>query len=169
MPLSLENDAIPEFRRKSYISAFGEGWALYSELLGEEMGLYHTPYEVFGMLSYQMWRAARLVVDTGIHAKGWTRKEAQDFMKENTALSIHEITTEVDRYIAWPGQALSYYLGQMAIVEHRARAEKALGEQFDIRHFHDMILQMGSVPLAVLEERVDKFIAEGGPSPYPAG
>ena len=169
MPLSLENDAIPEFRRKSYISAFGEGWALYSELLGEEMGLYHTPYEVFGMLSYQMWRAARLVVDTGIHAKGWTRKEAQDFMKENTALSIHEITTEVDRYIAWPGQALSYYLGQMAIVEHRARAEEALGEQFDIRNFHDMILQMGSVPLAVLEERVDKFIAEGGPSPYPAG
>ncbi len=169
MPLSLENDAIPEFRRKSYISAFGEGWALYSELLGEEMGLYHTPYEVFGMLSYQMWRAARLVVDTGIHAKGWTRKEAQDFMKENTALSIHEITTEVDRYIAWPGQALSYYLGQMAIVDHRARAEEALGEQFDIRNFHDMILQMGSVPLAVLEERVDKFIAEGGPSPYPAG
>lgn len=166
MPLSLENNDIPEFRRKSYISAFGEGWALYSELLGEEMGLYHTPYEVFGMLSYQMWRAARLVVDTGIHAKGWSRKQAQDFMKDNTALSIHEITTEVDRYIAWPGQALSYYLGEMTIIECRARAEKALGDKFDIRNFHDMILQMGSVPLAVLEARVDKFIAEGGPSPY---
>ncbi|OFI35695.1 hypothetical protein BFC17_12125 [Alteromonas lipolytica] len=166
MPLSLENKDIPEFRRKSYISAFGEGWALYSELLGEEMGLYHTPYEVFGMLSYQMWRAARLVVDTGIHAKGWSRKQAQDFMKDNTALSIHEITTEVDRYIAWPGQALSYYLGEMTIIECRARAEKALGDKFDIRNFHDMILQMGSVPLSVLEARVDKFIAEGGPSPY---
>ncbi|MDC8831964.1 DUF885 domain-containing protein [Alteromonas gilva] len=166
MPLSLENNAIPEFRRQSYISAFGEGWALYSELLGEEMGLYHTPYEIFGMLSYQMWRAARLVVDTGIHAKGWSRQQAQDFMKANTALSVHEITTEVDRYIAWPGQALSYYLGQMAIVEHRAAAEKALGADFDIRHFHDMILQMGSVPLAVLEQRVERFIAEGGPSPY---
>lgn len=166
MPLSLENNDIPEFRRKSYISAFGEGWALYSELLGEEMGLYHTPYEVFGMLSYQMWRAARLVVDTGIHAKGWTRKQAQDFMKDNTALSFHEVTTEIDRYIAWPGQALSYYLGEMTIIDCRERAEKALGEKFDIRHFHDMILEMGSVPLSVLEARVDKFIAEGGPSPY---
>ncbi|NVK55068.1 MAG: DUF885 family protein [Alteromonadaceae bacterium] len=166
MPLALENTDIPEFRRQSYISAFGEGWALYSELLGEEMGLYHTPYEVFGMLSYQMWRAARLVVDTGIHAKGWSRKQAQDFMKANTALSVHEITTEIDRYIAWPGQALSYYLGQMAIVKHRAAAEKALGQDFDIRHFHDMILQLGSVPLSVLEQQVERFIAEGGLSPY---
>lgn len=166
MPLSLENEGIPEFRRQSYISAYGEGWALYAELLGEEMGIYHTPYEIFGMLSYQMWRAVRLVVDTGIHAKGWSRERAQNFMKDNTALSIHEITTEVDRYIAWPGQALSYYLGEMTIVENREKAEQALGDKFDIRNFHDMILQMGSVPLSVLEKRVDKFIAEGGASPY---
>ena len=166
MPLSLENDGIPDFRRESYISAYGEGWALYTEKLGEEMGIYHTPYEIFGMLSYQMWRAARLVVDTGIHAKGWSREQAQQFMKDNTALSVHEITTEVDRYIAWPGQALSYYLGQMAMESNRARAESALGEKFDIRHFHDTVLQLGSVPLSVLEQRIDRFIEEGGASPY---
>ena len=166
MPLSLENDGIPDFRRESYISAYGEGWALYTEKLGEEMGIYHTPYEIFGMLSYQMWRAARLVVDTGIHAKGWSREQAQQFMKDNTALSVHEITTEVDRYIAWPGQALSYYLGQMAMESNRARAESALGEKFDIRHFHDTVLQLGSVPLSVLEQRIDRFIEEGGVSPY---
>ncbi|MEQ5806813.1 DUF885 family protein [Alteromonas sp. NFXS44] len=166
MPLSLENDGIPDFRRESYISAYGEGWALYTEKLGEEMGIYHTPYEIFGMLSYQMWRAARLVVDTGIHAKGWSREQAQQFMKDNTALSVHEITTEVDRYIAWPSQALSYYLGQMAMESNRARAESALGEKFDIRHFHDTVLQLGSVPLSVLEQRIDRFIEEGGVSPY---
>ncbi len=166
MPLALENDDIPEFRRQSYISAYGEGWALYTEKLGEEMGIYHTPYELFGMLSYQMWRAARLVVDTGIHSKGWTREQAQDFMKDNTALSVHEITTEVDRYIAWPGQALSYYLGEMKMEEVRAKAEKALGDKFDIRNFHDTVLQLGSVPLSVLEQRIDRFIAEGGVSPY---
>ncbi|WP_211481054.1 DUF885 domain-containing protein [Alteromonas confluentis] len=167
MPLSLENDDIPEFRRQSYISAYGEGWALYTEKLGEEMGIYHTPYELFGMLSYQMWRAARLVVDTGIHSKDWTREQAQQFMKDNTALSVHEITTEVDRYIAWPGQALSYYLGEMKMEEVRAKAEKALGNKFDIRNFHDTVLQLGSVPLSVLEQRIDRFIEEGGPSPYP--
>lgn len=166
MPLAAENEGIPAFRRNTYISAYGEGWALYSEKLGEEMGMYHTPYEIFGMLSYQMWRAARLVVDTGIHAKGWSRKQAQDFMKNNTALSVHEVTTEVDRYIAWPGQALSYYLGQMKIEALRAKAEKALGSKFDIRAFHDTVLQLGSVPLSVLEARIDRFIAEGGPSPY---
>ncbi|MEG3766112.1 DUF885 domain-containing protein [Alteromonas sp. 14N.309.X.WAT.G.H12] len=166
MPLSLENEEIPAFRRESYVSAFGEGWALYTEKLGEEMGLYHTPYEIFGMLSYQMWRAALLVVDTGIHAKGWTRKQAQQYMQDNTALSIHEIATEVDRYIAWPGQALSYYLGEMTILSCRERAQKALGDKFDIRHFHDTILHLGSVPLTVLEKRIDDFIAQGGPSPY---
>ncbi|KFZ37754.1 hypothetical protein HR45_07810 [Shewanella mangrovi] len=166
MPLANENKALPEFRRDYYISAFGEGWALYSEKLGEEMGMYHTPYELFGMLSYQMWRAARLVVDTGIHAKHWTRKQAQDFMLDNTALSTHEVTTEVDRYIAWPGQALSYYLGEMDIVKNRQKAEKALGEKFDIRAFHDTVLQMGSVPLSVLDARIDQFIADGGKSPY---
>ena len=121
MPLAEEQDGLPKFRRYTYISAFGEGWALYCELLGEEMGMYETPYEVFGMLSYQMWRASRLVVDTGIHAKGWTREQAQQFMHDNTALADHEITTEVDRYISWPGQALSYYLGEMAIVEARRK------------------------------------------------
>lgn len=167
MPLAAENKTLPAFRRNSYISAYGEGWALYSEKLGEEMGIYKTPYEVFGMLSYQMWRAARLVVDTGIHAQGWTRKQAQDYLLNNTALSEHEVTTEVDRYIAWPGQALSYYLGEMAIEKARHKAEQALGQRFDIRHFHDTILLLGSVPLQVLSTRIDKFIHDGGPSPYP--
>jgi uncharacterized protein (DUF885 family) len=166
MPLANENDRQPAFRREVYISAYGEGWALYCEKLGEEMGMYKTPYDLFGMLSYQMWRAARLVVDTGIHAKGWTREQAQAYLRDNTALSDHEITTEVDRYIAWPGQALSYYLGELAIVETRAKAEKALGEKFDIRNFHDTVLEMGSAPLPVLRARIDRFIAEGGPSPY---
>jgi uncharacterized protein (DUF885 family) len=166
MPVALEQAGVPPFRR-AYISAFGEGWALYAERLGVEMGLYETPYEVFGMLSYQAWRAARLVVDTGIHAKGWTRAQAQAYLRENTALSEHEVTTEVDRYISWPGQALSYYLGQMAIMEARAKAERALGSRFDIRAFHDTVLQLGSVPLPVLATRIDRFIAEGGKSPYP--
>jgi len=166
MPVALEQKGVPPFRR-AYISAFGEGWALYAERLGSEMGIYETPYEVFGMLSYQAWRASRLVVDTGIHAKGWTRAQAQAYLRENTALSEHEVTTEVDRYISWPGQALSYYLGQMAIMEARAKAEKALGPKFDIRAFHDTVLQLGSVPLPVLAARIDRFIAEGGKSPYP--
>jgi uncharacterized protein (DUF885 family) len=166
MPIALEQKGVPPFRR-AYISAFGEGWALYTERLGVEMGIYETPYEVFGMLSYQAWRASRLVVDTGIHAKGWTREQAQAYLSENTALSQHEVETEVDRYISWPGQALSYYLGQMAVMEARAKAEKALGSKFDIRHFHDTVLQLGSVPLPVLAGRIDRFIAEGGPSPYP--
>ncbi|WP_115719517.1 DUF885 domain-containing protein [Gallaecimonas mangrovi] len=166
MPLAQENKDLPVFRRNYFISGYGEGWAVYCESLGEEMGIYHTPYEVFGMLNYQMWRAARLVVDTGIHAQGWSRKQAQDYLLQNTSLSKHEITTEVDRYIAWPGQAVSYYLGEMAIKKDRARAEKALGRKFDIRHFHDTVLQMGSVPLDVLSARIDKFIKDGGPSPY---
>ncbi len=166
MPLALENKSLPEFRQKTYISAYGEGWALYSEYLGVEMGMYETPYDRFGYLSYQAWRASRLVVDTGIHAKGWTREQAQNFLLENTALSKHEVTTEVDRYIAWPGQALSYYLGEMAIWKARHKAEAALGEKFDLRQFHDAVLQLGSVPLPVLEARVDRFIAEGGKGPY---
>ncbi|WP_031236579.1 DUF885 domain-containing protein [Asticcacaulis sp. AC460] len=166
MPLAAENKGLPAFRQQTYISAYGEGWALYAERLGDEMGIYQTPYERFGMLSYQMWRAARLVVDTGIHAKGWTREQAQNFMLDNTALSKHEVTTEVDRYIAWPGQALSYYLGEMVIWKVRRKAEAALGEKFDIRAFHDTVLELGSVPLPVLEARVDRFIAEGGKSPY---
>jgi uncharacterized protein (DUF885 family) len=129
--------------------------------------MYHTPYETFGMLSYQAWRASRLVVDTGIHSKGWTRERAQNYLKENTALSEHEVETEVDRYISWPGQALSYYLGQMSIQRARKKAETALGPRFNIRAFHDTILELGSVPLPVLEERIDRFIAAGGKGPYP--
>lgn len=167
MPVAMEQKGRPAFRN-AYISAFGEGWALYSERLGVEMGMYETPYEMFGMLSYQAWRASRLVVDTGIHSKGWTRKQAQDYLRQNTALSEHEIETEVDRYISWPGQALSYYLGEMSIMAARRKAEAALGSKFDIRNFHDTVLQLGSVPLPVLETRIDSFIAEGGKSPYPS-
>jgi len=167
MPLAAENKAAAKFRRTLYISAYGEGWALYCERLGDEMGIYQTPYERFGMLSYQMWRAARLVVDTGIHHKGWTREQALAFLHDNTALSDHEIATEVDRYISWPGQALSYYLGEMAIRQGRAKAEAALGAKFNIRAFHDAVLELGSVPLPVLNARIDRFIAEGGKGPYP--
>jgi uncharacterized protein (DUF885 family) len=167
MPLAAENKELPAFRQKTYISAYGEGWALYAEKLGVEMGMYETPYDRFGMLSYQMWRAARLVVDTGIHSMGWTRTQAQNYLHDNTALADHEIETEVDRYIAWPGQALSYYLGKLAIEQARAKAEQALGAKFDIRAFHDTVLQLGSVPLPVLSARIDRFIAEGGPAPYP--
>ena len=166
MPLAAEMEGLPEFRRYSYISAYGEGWALYCEYLGQEMGIYHTPYERFGYLSYQAWRAARLVVDTGLHHSHWTREQAQDYLRQNTALADHEIETEVDRYIAWPGQALSYYIGEMAIRDDRARAEKALGAKFDIRAFHDAVLSTGSVPLPVLDARIDQFIASGGKSPY---
>lgn len=166
MPLAAEMDGLPDFRRYTYISAYGEGWALYSEYLGQEMGIYHTPYERFGYLSYQAWRAARLVVDTGIHQMHWTREQARQYLRDNTALAEHEIDTEVDRYIAWPAQALSYYLGEMAIRDGRAKAEKALGKRFDIRAFHDTVLSTGSVPLPVLAARIDAFIASGGKSPY---
>ena len=167
MPLAAENKNLPEFRQQTYISAYGEGWALYCEKLGDEMGLYETPYDRFGMLSYQMWRASRLVVDTGIHSMGWTREQARQYLRDNTALSEHEIDTEVDRYISWPGQALSYYLGEMAILDARAKAEKALGAKFNIRAFHDSVLELGSVPLPVLTAHIDAFIAGGGVGPYP--
>jgi uncharacterized protein (DUF885 family) len=167
MPLAAENKDLARFRRDSYVSAYGEGWALYCEALGEDMGLYKTPYERFGMLSYQAWRAARLVVDTGIHAMGWSRERAQAYLHDNTALSDHEIETEVDRYIAWPGQALSYYMGQLAFQSARAKAEKALGPKFNIRAWHDAMLQLGYVPLPVIDLRTDRFIAEGGRGPYP--
>ncbi len=167
MPLAAENKDLPPFRQNSYISAYGEGWALYCEKLGVEMGMYDTPYDRFGMLSYQMWRAARLVVDTGIHSMGWSRAQAQAYLHDNTALADHEIETEVDRYIAWPGQALSYYLGEKTILDARAKAEAALGPKFNIRAFHDTVLQMGSVPMPVLQARIDRFIAEGGKGPYP--
>jgi uncharacterized protein (DUF885 family) len=167
IPIAMEHKGQPEFRRHSYISAYGEGWALYCEKLGEEMGMYETPYDRFGMLGYQIWRAARLVVDTGVHAQGWTREQAMDYLREYSALPEREIGTEVDRYIAWPGQALSYYLGERAILEGRSRAERALGERFNIRAFHDAVLELGSVPLPVLTARIERFIAEGGQGPYP--
>lgn len=156
---------LPQFRDE-YISAYGEGWALYCERLGTEMGIYHTPYETFGMLSYQAWRAARLVVDTGVHAKGWTREQAQQYLHDNTALSDHEIETEVDRYISWPAQALSYYLGEMEIMKERKKAEQALGAKFNLRAFHDAVLETGSVPLPVLEEHLDAWIKGGGVGPF---
>jgi uncharacterized protein (DUF885 family) len=165
LELANEQHGQPEFRRNSYISAYGEGWGLYSEYLGNEMGIYQTPYQRFGYLSYQMWRACRLVVDTGIHHLGWSRQQAIDYLTVNTALSAREIANEVDRYISWPGQALSYELGYLKILELRAKAEKALGAKFDIRRFHDTVLSTGSVPLPVLEQRIDRFIAEGGPEP----
>lgn len=158
--LAAEQGEQPPFRRYSYISAYGEGWALYAEHLGVEMGIYRTPYEHFGRLTYEMWRAGRLVVDTGMHALGWSRERAVAFLRDNTALSTHEIDTEVDRYISWPGQALSYKLGELKIRELRARAEQALGDRFDLRAFHDAVLSLGSVPLPLLEQHVDAWIAQ---------
>ncbi len=165
LELAAERQGQPAFRRQGYISAYGEGWGLYSEYLGNEMGIYKTPYQKFGFLTYQMWRACRLVVDTGIHHLGWTRQRAIDYLTSNTALSDREIANEVDRYISWPGQALSYELGYLKIRELRARAEQALGPQFDIRRFNDTVLSTGSVPLPVLEKRIEHFIADGGPEP----
>jgi uncharacterized protein (DUF885 family) len=167
MPLSLEHKQQPDFRQHTYLSAYGEGWALYCELLGLEMGMYDTPYDRFGMLNYQIWRAARLVVDTGIHSQGWSRDRAIAYLRDYSALPQHEIETEVDRYIAWPAQALSYYLGEDAILKSRAKAEKTLGDRFNVRAFHDTVLELGSVPIPVLQARIDRFIAEGGKGPYP--
>ncbi len=150
---------LPNFRRYSYISAFGEGWALYCEQLGLEAGFYKNPYNNFGRLSWDMWRACRLVVDTGIHSMGWTRQQAIDYLATHTALPMHECETEVDRYIAWPAQALSYKLGELKILELRHKAEKALGTKFDLRSFHYVVLGSGAVPLDVLESNVDRWIA----------
>ena len=162
--LAKELADLPEFRRYLYVDAFGEGWGLYSERLGLEAGFYTDPYSDFGRLTYEMWRACRLVVDTGLHAKGWTRQQAIDYLAGNTALSFHEVTTETDRYISWPGQALAYKLGELKIRELRAKAEKALGARFDIRDFHDLILGSGTVTLPVLERRVKAFLRSGGES-----
>ena len=148
------------FRRGTYLSAFGEGWALYGEYLGKEMGIYKNPYEQFGRLTYEMWRACRLVVDTGIHAKGWTRQQVVDYMAGNTALSLHEVNTETDRYISWPGQALSYKIGELKIRELRQKAEAELGEDFDIRQFHEVILEQGTVTLSILEDRINNYIQQ---------
>lgn len=163
--LAREGPERPPFRRGSGFSGYGEGWGLYTEWLGTIMGIYETPYEDFGRLTYEMWRAVRLVIDTGIHQFGWTRAQAMDYLRTNAALSEHEITTEVDRYISWPGQALAYKLGELQIRRHRKDAEEKLGPKFDQRKFHDAILALGSVPLPVLEERMNQFIADGGENP----
>ena len=161
--LNLElGDSIPKFRKDLYLSAYGEGWGLYTEFLAEEMGMYTTPYEQFGKLTYEMWRACRLVVDTGVHAKGWTRQEVVDYMTSNTALSLHEINTETDRYISWPGQALSYKIGELKIRELRKQAEEQLGDRFNIRDFHEVVLEQGTVTLSILEQRIHAYIAENG-------
>ncbi len=151
---------IPQYRRNLYLSAYGEGWGLYTEYLAEDMGIYTTPYERFGKLTYEMWRACRLVVDTGIHAFGWSREQAVDFMASNTALSMHEINTEIDRYISWPGQALSYKIGEIKIRQLRNMAKDSLGGKFDIRQFHEVILSRGTLTLPLLEEQILNYIAE---------
>ncbi|MFC3716044.1 DUF885 domain-containing protein [Luteimonas soli] len=163
--LAEEQDAQPAFRRENYISAYGEGWGLYSEDLGVEMGIYETPYEDFGRLTYAMWRACRLVIDTGVHHMGWTRDQALAYLRDRTALSEHEVTTEVDRYISWPAQALSYKLGELTITRLRGEAEQALGPRFDVKKFHDVVLAQGSVPLPVLEKQVRAYIAEANQAP----
>ena len=156
--LTQELSDVPHFRQNMYISAYGEGWGLYSEYLGIEMGMYETPYEDFGRLTYEMWRACRLVVDTGIHAYGWTRQQVINYLADHTALSIHECTTETDRYISWPAQALSYKIGELKIRELRLKAETELGKKFDIRAFHDALLSEGTVTLPLLEKVVDVYI-----------
>jgi uncharacterized protein (DUF885 family) len=166
--LARELENVPRFRLNFYPHAFGEGWGLYAEKLGEELGVYHTPYQRFGRLTYEMWRACRLVVDTGMHSQGWSRQQALDYLTAQTALSTHEIRTEVDRYIAWPGQALAYKIGELKILELRARAESALGASFDIRAFHDAVLENGGVTLPVLERRIEALIAAAGRGATPA-
>ncbi len=165
--LAKEGKALPRFRRNIYFSGYGEGWGLYCEYLGIEMGIYRTPYERFGQQSYEMWRAVRLVIDTGMHGNGWSRQKAIDYLADHTALSHHEVETEVDRYISWPGQALSYKLGQITILRLRAEAEKELGTRFDIKKFHTMLLGLGSVPLPILEDEVHRFIAQSKAAPAP--
>lgn len=158
LSLASEQKSLPSFRRNLYFSGMGEGWGLYSEWLGDELGIYRTPYEKFGQLSYDMWRAARLVIDTGIHQYGWSRQQAIDYLGSHTALTQHEVETEVDRYISWPGQALAYKLGELTILRLRTEAENRLGSKFDERRFHDAILALGSVPLDVLEDQMHAFI-----------
>ncbi|RRN63319.1 DUF885 family protein [Caulobacter sp. 602-1] len=166
--LALEGPNRPAIRKRTYFSGYGEGWALYMEWLGTKMGVYETPYDEFGRETYEMWRAARLVVDTGLHHMGWSRQQALDYLSSHTALSDHEVTIEVDRYINDPGQALAYKLGEMLIRRKRAEAEAKLGANFDQRWFHDVILGLGSVPLPTLEKAIDDWIAGGGKNPNPA-
>ncbi|HVA54244.1 MAG TPA: DUF885 domain-containing protein, partial [Gammaproteobacteria bacterium] len=168
IPIAMELKNLPDFRRFDYYSSYGEGWALYTESLCNEMGLYDNPYSKFGYLDWQMWRAVRLVVDTGIHSEGWTRAQAVKYFEDNTALSVQNINTEVDRYIAWPGQALSYMIGEIDIQNLRKQAEQALGPKFDIKAFHAAVLEHGNLPLTVLNKVVDQWIQDslaGKPEP----
>ena len=158
--IAREMQNVPKFRTSTYISAFGEGWGLYSEYLGLEAGFYQSPYSDFGRLTYEMWRACRLVVDTGMHAKGWSRDKAMSFLADNTALSLHNVQTEIDRYISWPGQALSYKMGELTIKKLRKMAERELGEGFDLREFHDQVLKNGSMPLSMLEILIVEYVEE---------
>jgi len=157
--LSQEMHELPEFRRYSGYTAFTEGWGLYAESLGSELGLYRDPYSKFGQLSYEMWRAIRLVLDTGIHDEGWTREQAIEYFEANSAKTKQDITSEVDRYIVMPGQALAYKSGELAIRAMRRRAEQELGARFDIRAFHDELLSQGSLPLDILERRMDEWMS----------
>ncbi len=158
--LTQELENLPPFRRNLYVNAFGEGWGLYCEYLGTEMGFYKDPYSHFGRLTYEMWRACRLVIDVALHTKGWTREQAVNYLAENTALSMHEVNTEINRYISWPGQALAYKMGELKIKELRKRAEEKLQQKFDIREFHDLVLSQGTVTLKILEMMIDKYIAD---------
>lgn len=158
--LTKELNDMPPFRRNLYVNAFGEGWGLYAEYLGKEMGFYKDPYALFGRLTYEMWRACRLVIDVALHTKGWTREQAVTYLSENTALSLHEVNTEINRYISWPGQALAYKMGELKIKELRKKAEEQLKEKFDIREFHDLILSQGTVTLKILEQMVDRHISD---------
>jgi uncharacterized protein (DUF885 family) len=158
--LQQEAEGQPYFRRQANVSAFTEGWGLYAEFLGEEMGFYRTPYERFGRLSYEMWRACRLVADTGLHWMGWSEEQARACFRDNSALAPHNIETELQRYIGWPGQATAYKIGEIRLRDIRARAERELGERFDVRTFHDALLTEGPLPLALLDQRMDAWIAE---------
>ncbi|HEY0052548.1 MAG TPA: DUF885 family protein, partial [Caulobacteraceae bacterium] len=160
--LQQEAGAQPWFRRNANVTAYTEGWGLYAEWLGIEMGVYRDPYERFGKLSYEMWRACRLVADTGLHAMGWTLEQARACFIENSALAPHNIETELQRYISWPGQALGYKLGELKLREIRGRAEAALGDRFDVRAFHDALLVDGPLPLDLLDRRMTAWIAAQG-------
>ncbi len=160
MMLAAEMKGLPAFRNNLYLSAFGEGWALYCEYLGKEAGIYQTDYEEFGRLTYEMWRACRLVVDPGMHYFGWSRAQAVEFLATNTALSLHEVNTEIDRYIGWPGQAVSYKMGELKIRALRQRAEAAMGDRFALAEFHDLVLKNGAITMKALEEVVEGWIAE---------